>query len=223
MDKAWFDDVRMSALGWASSVETTYDVCRTALERGIPGDFVECGVFAGAQAAVMARAITDHLGYTPTDYFKHVHLFDSFEGIPLAGPEDHEFLEVNQPAGVSACSMKEVQGNMERWGTPSWMLVYHPGLFDTTVPEFAESVRLIGKGKIAVLRLDGDLYRSTKVCVDHLYPLVAPGGYVIVDDFNLSGCRQAVVETINPAPITFRKPKGIIYLTPARELCTIEA
>jgi hypothetical protein len=60
--------------------------------------------------------------------------------------------------------------------------------------------------QIAVLRLDGDLYRSTKVCMDYLYPLVSQGGYVIVDDFDLSGCKKAILEATNPAPIYFRKP-----------------
>lgn len=197
MDKGWLDMVCVSALGWRSSVETTYDVCRTALERGIPGDFVECGVYAGAQAAVMAQAILD--SPNRNDLCRRVHLFDTFAGIPACGPEDHEFIEAKVPAGGSACSLGEMRDNMQRWGIPERMLIYHAGLFEDTWHQ------LRGQ-RIAVLRLDGDLYSSTKTCVDHIYPLVVPGGYVIVDDFNLSGCRQAIVESINPAPITFRKP-----------------
>jgi O-methyltransferase len=211
MDKAWFDQVRPSALGWTTSVETTYDVCRTALERGIPGDFVECGVYRGAQSAVMAKATLDHIGAAEDPRypehipgFRRVHLFDSFEGIPAAGPEDVEFLAAKHPAGLASCSLEEVKGNMERWGIPDSMLVYHVGMFERTIPE-ATVIRSTDN-LIAVLRLDSDLYQSTLICMEHLYPLVSPGGYVIVDDFDLSGCRQAVLERIKPAPITFRKP-----------------
>ncbi len=63
-----------------------------------------------------------------------------------------------------------------------------------------------GVEKIAVLRLDGDLYDSTKVCLEQLEPLVSRGGWVIVDDFNLSGCRKAVLEHVVPAPVYWRKP-----------------
>lgn len=199
MDKAWLDMVCQSALGWRSSVETTYDVCRTALERGIPGDFVECGVYAGAQAAVMAMALIDHARLDQP--FKRVHLFDTFNGIPAAGPEDSEFIEAKVPAGASACSLGELRDNMHRWGIPERMLIYHAGLFEDTWHQ------LRGQ-RIAVLRLDGDLYSSTKTCMEHIYPLVEPGGYVIVDDYNLAGCRQAIHETMVPAPIYFRRPNN---------------
>ena len=65
--------------------------------------------------------------------------------------------------------------------------MYHPGWFHETVASMMQT-------PIAVLRLDGDLYESTKVCLEHLLPLVSPGGWVIIDDFDLSGARKAVLE-----------------------------
>jgi O-methyltransferase len=183
----------------------TYDICRMALERGVPGDFVECGVYAGASSAIMAKAIMEHVAnrgeYALSDN-RRVHLFDSFEGIPLAGPEDSEL--AHKPAGEAKCSLEDVKKNMRDWGIPDGLLVYWPGWFEKTVlPQWVDRPAFRG---IAVLRLDGDLYRSTKVCMDYLYPLVSPGGYVIVDDFDLSGCKKAILEATNPAPIYFRKP-----------------
>ena len=61
----------------------TYDMAERVLRGGVPGDLVECGVFAGAQVAVMAEAVVD-TGQTD----RTVHAFDSFEGIPEAGPQD---------------------------------------------------------------------------------------------------------------------------------------
>ena len=49
--------------------------------------------------------------------------------------------------------------------------------------------------RIALLRMDGDLYSSTMDALKYLYPKVSPGGYVIVDDYNSwAACRQAVNE-----------------------------
>jgi hypothetical protein len=213
----------------------TYDICRMALERGIPGDFVECGVYAGASSAIMAKAIMEHVAnrgeYALSDN-RRVHLFDSFEGIPLAGPEDSEL--AHKPSGEAKCLLEDVKKNMRDWGIPDELLVYHPGWFEDTVewvqghcdvhgqfdvgreslegtrtchcPKCGRMCPIGGLAQIAVLRLDGDLYRSTKVCMDYLYPLVSQGGYVIVDDFDLSGCKKAILEATNPAPIYFRKP-----------------
>jgi hypothetical protein len=46
-------------LRWKTSVEQTYDAAKAAVVRGVPGDFVECGVYAGAQAAIMAGALLE--------------------------------------------------------------------------------------------------------------------------------------------------------------------
>ena len=57
--------------------------------------------------------------------------------------------------------------------------------------------------RLAVLRLDGDMYESTTLALTHLYPKLAPGGYAIVDDYQVvPGCRQAVDD--------FRSQHGIV-------------
>jgi len=210
MNREWFDNVRMSGLGHTETFEATYDIARAVLARGVPGDFVECGVYAGAQCAIMARAIMDHIA-TVNDYamaeMPRVHLFDSFEGIPAAGEHDHELQGV--PAGESACSLVDVKANMKRWGIPDELLIYHPGMFKTSIRDAAlgsVECQAMYIRAIALLRLDGDLYESTKPVMEHLYPLVSPGGWVIVDDWNLSGCRKAVMETVVPAPVYWRIP-----------------
>jgi len=220
MTKQWFDEVAKSALCDPETLEATYDIATALLNRGVPGDFVECGVYAGAQCAVMARAMADHAdmcfdnGYDlgGTMLARRVHLFDSFAGIPPHGPNDIEFRESGYKGGESACSRAQVEANMQRWGIPSELLVYHEGLFSETIPDACLSPgmemrqRLGLNHPIALLRLDGDLYESTKVCIEYLLPLVSRGGWVCVDDFNLSGCRQAIMEKIIPAPIMWRVP-----------------
>jgi hypothetical protein len=204
MNQEWFEQVCQSALGHRTSEEQTYDLARNVLARGIPGDFVECGVFAGASCAIMARAILDHHNspsVMPFDGSRRVHLFDSFDGIPAPGPHDDPS---QVRAGEARCSLPNVKNNMRKWGIPDELLVYHQGDFRETVP--LEAGRGDGTiGQIALLRLDGDLYESTKVCIEHLYPLVAKGGYIICDDYDLAGCRYALHQTVMPAPIAWRK------------------
>ncbi len=216
MTKEWFDQVAKSALCDPETLEATYDIATALIAHEIPGDFVEAGVYAGAHCAIMAAAIRRYTAYGTEEerecaLKKRVHLFDSFAGIPPHGPNDIEFRESGYKGGESACSRQQVEANMKAWGIPSELLVYHKGLFEQTIPPVLgaldwKKTPYLGFQTIALLRLDGDLYESTKVCVEYLLPLVSRGGWVIVDDLNLSGCRQALFEKIIPAPCYFRIP-----------------
>jgi O-methyltransferase/8-demethyl-8-(2,3-dimethoxy-alpha-L-rhamnosyl)tetracenomycin-C 4'-O-methyltransferase len=208
----WFDTVAQSALSTRATLQATYDIARVVLQNDIRGDFVECGVFKGAQAAAMALAIMEPVHYWEENREtarafslpwppRRVHLFDSFEGIPQAGPQDREFLEAGHEAGLSACSLEDCKANMKGWGIPDELLVWHPGPFSETITvgRFFDG-RWQGIQDIALLRLDCDLYESTRDCMANLYPLVSPGGWVICDDYSLSGARKAVDEVTIPAP-----------------------
>ncbi len=192
MSPEWFKEVSFHALAHVETSQATFDIARSLIERNVPGDFVECGVFAGAQVAFMARALQEY-----GSGGRKVHLFDSFEGIPVGGEHDHELKD--KPAGISAYPLRKVQQNMRDWGLPESLLVYHPGFFDQTVP--AADIQ-----EISFLRLDGDLYDSTKVCMEHLYPKLTRGAWFCVDDFNLNGARKAVLDYCIPAPVYWRIP-----------------
>lgn len=198
---AWLDNVALAALSSKETLLTTYDLALNVIECGIPGDLVECGVYGGAQCAAMARAIMEM--EKPTR--RRVHLFDSFEGMPAPGPEDTEWIAAGHPLGISLCSLEAVKDHMTEWGIPEELLVYHPGWFEDTLP-------LAGHGPIALLRLDGDLYASTKLCLKHLYYRLAPGGWMIVDDFVLNGTRRAVEEFMqgNYPPVYWQKPRPLL-------------
>lgn len=172
-----------------------------AARAGLYGPVVECGVAAGAQAAMMARGIMDGCGSNT------LYLFDSFQGIPMAGPKDADqpgigpiTHDVNAPlvdrlvsSGVSSYGMDVVRSNFTRWDIrlPYFMV---PGWFQHTVP-------ITELQNIAILRLDGDLYESTKVCLDHLYDRVADGGLIVIDDIDLPGCAAAVHDFAFSLPV----------------------
>ncbi len=211
---ASIETIAQSALSSIETVRASYDIAVMAMLRDVPGDFVECGVFAGAQCAAMALAIMKRIAYANDEdsaqaRTRRVHLFDSFTGIPAGGPHDTEWLAAGHKPGHSACSMEYVQARMKEWGIDESLLVYHKGMFSMTIPLASEPspVKHIWViDHIAVLRLDGDLYESTRVCMEHLYPLVSPGGWIIVDDWDLSGARKAVTEAVGQfGPVYFQR------------------
>lgn len=154
-----------------------------------PGCVVECGVWRGGMSAGMAE-----VPGADRDYF----LFDSFEGLPAAR-EDLDGAsavawqgDTKSPTYYNNCTAAEGEAAaaMKLSGATSFSLV--KGWFNETIPRFAPPCQ------IAVLRLDGDWYDSTRVCLENLYPHVAPGGIVIVDDYyNWDGCARAVNEFIS--------------------------
>ncbi|MBD9374399.1 class I SAM-dependent methyltransferase [Rhizobium sp. ARZ01] len=174
-------------------------------QRGIPGDLVECGVWSGGSIALMA--LWDMRFETARQY----HAFDSFEGLPPPTPADNEVFESfmvdrreqgeKLPGTLTWTGICQgdgadtVRAFFSRVGIPRERVIFHVGWFQDTVP--AASIH-----SIAVLRIDGDWYDSTKTCLDHLYDFVSPGGIIIIDDYGtFSGCRRAVDE--------FRKQRNI--------------
>jgi len=183
----------MSMLGEYETLVATFELAKSLIVRGVPGDFVECGVYAGAEVAVMAKALMICSGNG-----RRVHLFDSFQGIPEPGREDAEFVAAGTRAGGARCPMEHVQRNMRDWGIPEELLAYHPGWFSETLP-------CRDPEKIALLRLDCDLYESMRPCMEFLHPKLSVGGWEIIDDFPLSGCRKAMMEAVVPQPIYFQR------------------
>lgn len=204
--KSKLDEFSQVAYSTKQTIYNTYFLARECIKNKIPGDFIECGVAAGAQIAVMAYACQQF------ESRKYVHLFDSFQGIPLAGPNDDEQPGIGKithatdvknlndlliSSHISVCSMDNVKSNMKQWGIDSRYLIYHKGWFQHTLPIDAPKI-----DKICLLRLDGDLYESTKVCLEYLYPKISNGGYIVIDDYGLVGCRKAVTEYLEKNNLT---------------------
>lgn len=174
----------LSTIAYSTKATLNHTFSRAQEAAELQGCFVECGIGAGAQIGAMALAAPG----------KQIYAFDSFEGIPMAGPHDktqpgigaHNGKGELVSSGISAHSIENVRGNLRKAGINDRNITYIKGWFQYTVPEFSKP--------IALLRLDGDLYESTKVCLQHLLPLVVLGGIVIIDDYSLEGCRKACDE-----------------------------
>lgn len=155
------------------------------LSRGIAGDLVETGVWRGG-AAILMRAILKAYGVRD----RRVWAVDSFQGLPPPDVERYpqDAGDVHHGYDFLAVSLEEVQENFRRYGLLDDQVQFLKGWFRDTLP--AAPIE-----RIAVLRLDGDMFESTSESLTSLYPKLSVGGYAIIDDYKvIPGCRQAVDE-----------------------------
>lgn len=175
------------------------EITRHVQKEKIPGDLVEAGTWRGGAAGVMALSALSVPGPA-----RRMHLFDSFQGIP---EPDRKHDPVNWIVNDMKLPEAEALGRLrgikaleaprkdlekvlfEICSYPREKVVIHEGWFQETVPTAGKNINAI-----SMLRLDGDLYASTQVCLEHLYPKLVSGGFLIVDDWCLAGARKAVTE-----------------------------
>lgn len=162
------------------------------VRRGVPGDVIETGVWRGG-ATIFMRGIFKALGVGD----RRVWVADSFEGLPV--PDAEKFpLEAKAHAGpflTKACNhlavgIEEVRRNFAAYGLLDDQVRFLKGWFRDTLPGAPIE-------RLAVMRLDGDLYESTYDALVNLYDRLSPGGYVIIDDYGEDSwtyCRRAVDE-----------------------------
>jgi len=155
----------------------------TVIADNIPGDFVECGVWRGG-ASIYAKALFDAFGASD----RTVWLADSFEGMPVLNTEeDRVDLDLSWLKYL-AVTQDQVAANFRRLNLLDDNVRFIKGWFSESLPTAPIET-------IAILRLDGDYYTSTMAPLRSLYRKVGPGGFVIIDDYNVfAGCKRAVTE-----------------------------
>ncbi len=161
---------------------------------GVPGDFVECGVWRGGSSMNAALTLKSH-----GDTSRKLYLYDTYEGLPEPSSLDVDYRgetaatkwnALRRGAGSEWCysGIDEVERNMASTGYPSEHVVFVAGKVEDTIPETVPE-------RIAVLRLDTDWYESTRHELIHLYPKLVSGGVLILDDYgHWQGARRAVDE-----------------------------
>lgn len=158
----------------------------------IEGDLIETGVWRGG-ACIFMQALNLYF-----EQDRKIFVADSFEGLPKPEkeyPADKNDTHYRQP--FLQVSIEEVRGNFERYRLLRDNVIFIKGFFKDTLHKAPID-------KLSILRLDGDMYSSTIQALDALYDKVSLGGYIIVDDYNLPGCRSAVKD--------FRAKRGILDL-----------
>ncbi|MBG9792216.1 macrocin-O-methyltransferase [Paenibacillus dendritiformis] len=159
-----------------------HESMKSVIQDRVEGDFIETGVWRGG-ACIFMRGFLKAYGITG----RRVWVADSFEGLP---PPDVEKYPVD--AGLELhtvdflkVSMEEVARNFQKYDLLDSQVQFLKGWFKDTLPSAPID-------KIAIARLDGDMYSSTMDSLTNLYPKVSPGGYIIIDDYAISNYAPAV-------------------------------
>jgi O-methyltransferase len=163
-------------------LDNLQDCIQTVLRDRVEGDLIECGVWRGG-ACIFMRGVLAAFGVED----RKVYVADSFEGLPKPDSEkypedagDRLFADADL-----AVSREIVENNFRRYGLLDEQVVFLKGWFKDTLPKAPID-------RLSILRLDGDMYGSTMETLLSLYPKLSRGGFCIVDDYALLGCRKAV-------------------------------
>jgi len=185
-----FEEARHYTMTGKEAMFALYEAVRYVCSRGIAGDFVECGIWRGGSALVAAltmREIGDE---------RRLHLYDTFEGMTRptdkdvdyeGGRADDYMARYSDDGRWCYADEAEVQTLFQSRGFGDLVRIVKGDVADTLRTDLPES--------ISILRLDTNWYESTKQELEVLYPLVSPGGVLIVDDYgHWEGSREAVDE-----------------------------
>ena len=174
---------------------TSFNALNHITKHNIQGDIVECGVWRGGCSAIMAEHLVNN-----QDTDRGIYLYDTFEGMSTPTKDDfslstnmkaEDLYKVYQKDGKTDWSvgdLETVQSVMDQTGYPADNIHFVKGKVEDTIPQILPD-------KIALLRLDTDWYESTKHELEHLFPKLVKGGFLIVDDYGAwAGSKKAVDE-----------------------------
>ena len=176
---------------WALINATRY-VCDT----GVPGDFVECGVWRGGSVMAMAGELASRATRD-----RSIWLYDTFAGMTEPTERDIE-------AGTGTTAAQMLQTTDIGDGNNVWCVAgrsdVEQNVYSTNYPQdqfvfvegdVTQTLSTQRPESIALLRLDTDWYESTRASLESLYPRLSPGGVCILDDYgHWQGARAAVDE-----------------------------
>ena len=204
---------RAEGRDWPADAETMIGLKRLdnlhfciqqVLREGIPGDLIETGVWRGG-ACIFMRAALQAYG----DNSRTVWVADSFEGLPK--PDGRYSQDSGdrhwKKSEILGVPLDQVKANFSRYGLLDDRVRFLKGWFKDTLP--AAPIE-----KLAILRLDGDMYASTMDSLVNLYPKLSVGGYIIIDDYSeIASCSQAADD--------FRRANAITTPLIAIDTCAV--
>ncbi len=152
------------------------------IKNKVEGDFIETGVWRGG-ACIFAKALFEIYNEN-----RKVWVADSFKGLPKPNitlyPEDEgdDLYSLEQ----LRISKEQVMNNFKRFDLLDDNVKFLEGWFKDTLPTAPIE-------KLAIVRLDGDMYESTMDGLNHLYHKLSSGGFIIIDDYGvIPACKKAV-------------------------------
>jgi O-methyltransferase len=150
-----------------------YTLARQAAHLG--GDFVECGVYKGGTAMLLARVLDDIFG----EAGPLLRLFDTFSGIPAEDPTRDLPKKRFDMGDFSDTTDEAVHRRIARSAVS-----FHKGLIPETFKGLEDT-------RIAFAHVDVVLHRAVDDCCRFIYPRLIPGGFMVFDDYGFSDCPGA--------------------------------
>lgn len=205
--KKIYDQCKVFTMTNKEKMYTLYKAVEYVVKAKIPGDFVECGVWRGGSAMLIARAL---LELKVID--RKIYLYDTFEGMAEPTSDDYrvsnhrlhaidKWKEEQEKDHFEWCyaSLTEVKDNLTLTGYPESNIIFVKGKVEDTIPHTLPS-------QISLLRLDTDFYESTKHELVHLFPVLAKNGVLIIDDYGCwAGSKKATDEYFDNKPILLNR------------------
>ncbi|WP_250285899.1 MULTISPECIES: TylF/MycF family methyltransferase [unclassified Frankia] len=176
----------------AKRLDNLQECVETILRDNVPGDLIETGVWRGGSCILMRGILAAH-GVED----RIVWVADSFSGLPEPDPGRYpaDTGDRHHTVAELVVPLAEVRDNFRRYGLLDDQVRFLPGWFSETLPGAPID-------RLALMRLDGDMYSSTIEALTTLYPKLSDGGFCIIDDYGaVEGCRRAVED--------FRAAQGI--------------
>lgn len=164
----------------------------------LPGHFAECGVYKGGSAVYLCE-VADNAA-------KHVHLFDSFQGLPEPSRVDGVFWT----KGNLAAPLDEVNAALSAYTCFSC----YPGWIPSTFSP-------VSGQRFCLVHIDVDLYQATRDSLLFFGPRLVPGGVIILDDHGFTTCPGATkaadeyCDAIGTRVINLPTGQGLILNTPS--------
>ncbi len=178
-----FEAARPFTMTTIERMYALYKSVEYVVKHNIPGDFVECGVWRGGSAIVIAKTL-QHFGVTN----RKIYLYDTYEGMSPPTDKDVSYSgatadkmleEEDKNSSYSVwcyADLNDVQTNLFATNYPKENLIFVKGMVENTIPNTTPT-------DIAILRLDTDWYESTYHELVHLFPLLVSKGVLVIDDY----------------------------------------
>ena len=163
-------------------MRSVQELVQLVARRKVNGSYAETGVWRGGMSIFATAALQLYgLGHRP------VYLCDSFNGVPLprntSVRTDETAYRIQWYLHVNEL---HVQKMFQKYGVWSPSVHMVKGFYVHSMPPFRAELQQRGE-RLAILRLDGDIYDSTVDVLYNLYDLVEVGGFVVIDDFGWGG------------------------------------
>lgn len=174
----------------------------------LPGDWVECGVYKGGTAMLLAKIGRDQ------EHRGALHLFDTFGGMPQTDPS----IDLHKKGDFDDTSYEDVETRVRAVaGETKGRVVFHPGL----IPETFQDCKV---DQVSFAHVDVDIYRAVLDCCEFIYPRLVDGGFLVFDDYGFDSCpgaRKAVDQFFHgkrEIPVVLPTGQALVVKCPSETL-----